>query len=136
MSAGWWIRARWWIRVRRWIRARSVLPRHSRRQAMPPHTARSRPARVRKMRTKCGVSPCRHARSRGWGREVARLAASIVRGEDAEFVALRVGKHHPGLLALADVDVAGVQPDHAVNLRLLIVGPEVEVDAVLDDFVV
>ena len=34
-----------------------------------------------------------------------RRNGSAVRGEHAELVAFRVGKHHPCLLALADVDV-------------------------------
>src|SRR6185312_1106832 len=69
-------------------------------------------------------------------RTLAEVKTSIVGREDAEFVALRVGKHHPGLLALTDVDVPSTQTDQAVHFGLLVVGPEVEMDAVLDDLVV
>src|SRR5689334_24291761 len=66
----------------------------------------------------------------------AASAPSIFGREDAELVALRVGKHHPRLLALTDVDMLGAQTDHAVDLGLLIVGSKVEVNAILDHLVV
>src|SRR6185369_8615064 len=69
-------------------------------------------------------------------RTLAVVRTSIFGREDAELVALRVGEHHPRLLALAYVDMPGAQTGHTVDLGLLIVGTEVEVDAVLDDVVV
>src|SRR4029078_3764715 len=55
---------------------------------------------------------------RGECRQLAVTDASVVGGQNAEFVALRVGQHHPGLLALADVDVTGVPTAHAIMLTL------------------
>ncbi|ABK69872.1 hypothetical protein MSMEG_5115 [Mycolicibacterium smegmatis MC2 155] len=54
----------------------------------------------------------------------------------AELVALRVGEYHPTLLALPDVDVARAQADQPVDLGLLVVGGEVDVEAVLDGLAV
>ena len=53
---------------------------------------------------------------------------SLLGGEDAELVALGIGQHHPGLVALTDVDVTRPEGDDAVDLGPLVVGPEVEVD--------
>src|SRR5215208_2578729 len=61
---------------------------------------------------------------------------SAFRRQDAEFVALRVGQHHPRLLTLADVDMLRAQSDYPIDLGLLVVGTEVQMDAVLDDLVV
>src|SRR5690349_4722665 len=63
---------------------------------------------------------------------------SIVCGsEDAEFVALRIGQHHPALVAtLPDVDMPRTQRQHPVHLGLLIIRTEVEVDAVLHHLLV
>ena len=61
---------------------------------------------------------------------------SLFGGEDAELVALGIGQHHPGLVALTDFDVTRPEGDDAVDLGPLVIGPEVEVDAVLDDLVV
>src|SRR5213079_880989 len=52
--------------------------------------------------------------------------------EDAELVALRVGQHHPGHRGtLPDVDVPGTHVDEALHLGVLVLGGEVEVQAVL-----
>jgi hypothetical protein len=47
--------------------------------------------------------------------------------EDAELVALGVGEHDPGLLALADVHAAGAQADEALHLLRLVAAHRVHV---------
>src|SRR5215207_430729 len=69
-------------------------------------------------------------------RTLAAVGTSVARGENAELVALRVGQHYPALLALADVDMPCAKTEDAIDLGLLVIGAEVEVDAVLDDLVV
>src|SRR5258708_38724992 len=65
---------------------------------------------------------------------ISERGSAAARGEDAEFVALRVGQDRPRDVALAEVDVGGAESPQPGHLRLLIVtgvGPEVEMDAVL-----
>jgi len=59
----------------------------------------------------------------------------LTRGQcakDAELVPLGVGEHDPGLFSLADVDVAGTEGERSFHLRGLVVGAQVDVEAVLD----
>src|SRR6266702_4866843 len=51
-----------------------------------------------------------------------RRAPSTVlsRGQHTELVAVGIGHHHPGHLALADVDASRIQGQETVDLRLLI----------------
>ena len=54
--------------------------------------------------------------------------------QDTELVALRVGQHHPGDIALTDVGTSGPKADkplHLVSVRA-IDRPQVQVQAVLD----
>jgi uncharacterized protein YndB with AHSA1/START domain len=48
-----------------------------------------------------------HSRARG---------SPLLRGQDAELVATRVGHHHPADVALADVDAPRTEPDEPVDL--------------------
>jgi len=52
--------------------------------------------------------------------------------EDAELVALGVRQHHPSHVALPDVDVARSEGEQPLDLSRLVVGPQIEVDAVFD----
>jgi hypothetical protein len=54
--------------------------------------------------------------------------------QDAEFVSLRVREHNPRLLALTNVDLAGAESQHALELGILVVGAEVQVQAILAGF--
>ncbi len=74
------------------------------------------------------------SRDRQWS--LAEKGSPSLGREDAELVAFGVGQHHPALVALPDIDVPRAQRDHPLHLGPLIFGPEVEVDAVLDDLVV
>src|SRR6185295_1186841 len=96
---------------------------------------------MRRVAVQTGGTPPREAGGaptpRARGSTLAVVAGPLIVGrEDAEFVAFRVGKHHPGLLALTDVDVPSAQVDQAAHFGLLVVWPEVEMNAVLDDLVV
>ena len=51
--------------------------------------------------------------------------------EDAELVALGIGHDHPADLALTDVGPARSERDEALDLGVLVVGAQVEVDAIL-----
>ena len=54
--------------------------------------------------------------------QLAVVAGPLIVGrEDAEFVAFRVGQHHPGLFALTDVDVPSAQTNQAVHFGPLVV---------------
>ena len=57
----------------------------------------------------------------------------MVRGRDAEHVALGVGENHPrDGVALSDIDSARSERLCSRDLSRLVVGAEVEVEAVLD----
>jgi hypothetical protein len=53
------------------------------------------------------------------------------RRQHAELVALRVGEHYPGLLALSDVDPLRAEADEALDLRVTVIWAEVKVQPVL-----
>ena len=50
----------------------------------------------------------------------------------AELVAFRVGHHHPGLVVvLTDLDAGSSQPFQSGNLRGLVLGSQVQMQAIL-----
>src|SRR5438045_4378413 len=53
------------------------------------------------------------------------------RRQHAELVALGVGEHDPGLLALSDVDPLRAEADEALDLRITIIRAEVKVQPIL-----
>src|SRR5689334_11626489 len=55
----------------------------------------------------------------------------LLGSQHAEFVSLGVGQHDPALRALTDVGVACAQLQQPLDFGMLVVRPEVEVDAVL-----
>jgi hypothetical protein len=73
-------------------------------------------------------------------REEALLLAGVpavggserARSEHAEFIALRVPKHNPGLLALTYVRWGGSQRQQSLDLGVPVVRPKVEVQPILD----
>ncbi len=66
-----------------------------------------------------------------WHRRLSRLR--LPSGEHAEFVALRVGEHHPALVvALPDVHPGRAEAQETLDFGLLIVGVEIDVQPVLD----
>ena len=60
------------------------------------------------------------------------LVAGPPRGEHTELVAFRVAQDDPCLLTLADVDASGAEVEEASHGRIPVVGPEVEVETVLE----
>src|SRR5450631_3717275 len=54
--------------------------------------------------------------------------------QHAELVVLRVGHHHPGHVALADVNGPRTEGDEPRDLGVLIVGGQIQVDPVLHRF--
>ena len=75
------------------------------------------------------------AASRGFRAATVRDAGTPsgpARGQHAELVALRVLEHDPGLVTgLPDVRVPGPEGQEAGDLRPLVVGAEIQVEAVL-----
>src|SRR6185312_4570738 len=54
------------------------------------------------------------------------------RGEHAELIALRVGQHHPGRIALPHVNAARTHRNQPIHLDRLIVGYKIQVQTILD----
>src|SRR6266536_2236652 len=59
-------------------------------------------------------------------RAAAQLLDSTL--QHAKLVPLRVGQHHPGLLALPDIDPAGTQLDDPLDFLGLITANRIQVD--------
>jgi glycosyltransferase involved in cell wall biosynthesis len=62
---------------------------------------------------------------------IGPLLLRRARAEDAELVGLGIGHDDPTDLALADIDPPGAERDEPLHFRVLVVGTQVEVDAVL-----
>ncbi len=54
------------------------------------------------------------------------------RAEHAELVSFWIGENDPRPLTLSNVDLRSAQREQAIDLKVLVVGAEVEVEPVLD----
>src|SRR5665809_11823 len=96
-----------------------------------PCSRRPSPRRIAK--PACGPS-WNPGPARPSSRAVDPRRRRLARTEHAELVALGVGQHDPGDVALADVDAARTKPDQAAGLGLLVIFGgrcQVQVHAVL-----